>query len=72
MGVDRDVFDLNVFSVVNLTREVIPIYLKQGGGNFAVTSSLAGKFGVPFSASYTGSKHAIHVSCLRVQLIHSC
>ena len=32
------------------------------GGQFAIVSSAAGKAGVPFSGSYTGSKHAINVS----------
>lgn len=37
-------------------------FLEQGSGHLAVTSSIAGVLGVPFSGSYTGSKHAIHVS----------
>jgi len=60
IGVDRDLFDINVFSVVNLTRVVLPHMLERGGGTVAVMSSSAGKAGVPFSGTYTGSKHAIH------------
>lgn len=61
--VDRDLFELNVFSVVNLSR----IYLKNiktngySGGHIAVTSSVAGLISPPGSASYNGAKHAIHV-----------
>ena len=34
--------------------------LSNKSGSIAVTSSTAGKAGVPFSGTYTGSKHAIH------------
>lgn len=60
--VDKEAFDLNVFSIVNLTRVVLKYFLQQGKGHVAVNSSIAGIMGVPFSASYTGSKHALHVS----------
>ncbi|XP_001603507.1 dehydrogenase/reductase SDR family member 7 [Nasonia vitripennis] len=60
LAVDKEVFDLNTFSVVHLTRLAVKQFLHQGGGHVAVTSSLAGILGAPFSASYTGSKHAIH------------
>lgn len=59
LSVDRDVFELDVFSIVNLTR----IYVRhfKGKGHVAVTSSSVGMIAVPNSASYTGAKHAIHV-----------
>ena len=60
MEVDMDLFRLNVFSVINLTRVVLPHMLNNKCGKVAVTSSTAGKGGVPFSGTYTGSKHAIH------------
>ena len=62
LAVDKSMFDLNVFSLVSLSRCIIPIFMEQGGGAFAVMSSVAGKVGVPFSGTYTGSKHATHVS----------
>jgi len=58
--VDQDLFNLNVFSVVNLTRTVLPHMLENKSGTVAVMSSSAGKAGVPFSGTYTGSKHAVH------------
>ncbi|KAF5297203.1 hypothetical protein FQA39_LY12218 [Lamprigera yunnana] len=58
--VDKELFDLNVFSVINLTRVAIHYFNSRGNGHVAVTSSGAGLFGAPYSASYTGSKHAIH------------
>lgn len=60
--VDREVFELDVFSVVNLSR----IYVRHcdGRGHVAITSSSVGLISVPNSASYTAAKHAIHVSKL--------
>lgn len=69
--VDKALFDINVFSLVNLTRVVLNYYFeKNPDGQFAVTSSTAGIVGVPYSASYTGSKHALHgyFECLRMEL----
>ncbi|KAJ8962976.1 hypothetical protein NQ314_005693 [Rhamnusium bicolor] len=60
LSVDKQVFDLNVFGVVNLTRVALDHFNKTGGGQVAVVSSLAGIIGAPYSASYTGAKHAIH------------
>jgi len=58
--VDKDLFDLNVFGPVHLSRLIIPHFMERAGGQFAIVSSAAGKAGVPFSGSYTGSKHAIN------------
>lgn len=66
--VDRQVFELNVFGVVSLSRIAVQYFNTKNKGHLVVTSSLAGVIGAPFSCSYTGSKHAIHVSvatCLR-------
>ena len=63
--VDKDMFDLNVFSIVNLTRIVIPHFVSNGGGAIAVMSSAAGKAGAPFSGTYTATKHALHVSTVQ-------
>ncbi|XP_063235766.1 dehydrogenase/reductase SDR family member 7 isoform X2 [Bacillus rossius redtenbacheri] len=60
LEVDRRVLELNVLAVVSLTRVALRYFLRRGGGHVAVTSSLAGVEGVPFSCSYTGSKHALH------------
>ena len=61
--VDKALFDVNVFSLVNLTRIVVRYFMDNNiKGQVAVTSSTAGLLGVPNSATYTGSKHALHVS----------
>ncbi|KAK3925775.1 Dehydrogenase/reductase SDR family member 7 [Frankliniella fusca] len=59
-SVDRQVFEINVFSVISLSRVALKQFLEQGSGHLAVTSSIAGVVGVPFSGSYTGSKFAVH------------
>lgn len=61
LKVDRDLFELDVFSVIHLSRIVVRYYLTAKiEGQIAVTSSTAGLLPVPNSASYTGAKHSIH------------
>uniref|UniRef100_T1J5Y3 Ketoreductase domain-containing protein n=1 Tax=Strigamia maritima TaxID=126957 RepID=T1J5Y3_STRMM len=60
LDVDRQLFELNVFGIINLTRCLLPSFLSKKKGHIVTMSSLAGKMGVPGSASYTGSKHALH------------
>ncbi|XP_045463542.1 dehydrogenase/reductase SDR family member 7 isoform X2 [Harmonia axyridis] len=60
MGVDRQMFELNTFSIVNLTRIAVNYFNTVGGGHIAVVTSIAGIVGVPYSATYNGTKHAIH------------
>lgn len=60
IDVDKDMFELNVFSLVALARIVNKYFSKNGGGHHVITSSTAGKMGAPLSASYTASKHALH------------
>lgn len=62
LAVDHQLFELNVFAVVNLTRVAMEHFNAMGQGHVAVVSSLAGIIGAPHSGTYTGSKHAIHVS----------
>ncbi|CAH1185820.1 unnamed protein product [Phyllotreta striolata] len=60
LEVDKQLFDLNVFAVVNLTRVALEHFNATGEGHVAVVSSVAGVIGAPYSGTYTGSKHAIH------------
>ena len=62
LAVDKEMFDLNVFSVLSLSRIALQYFTKQKKGHIVVTSSLIGVKAVPYSASYAGCKHAIHVS----------
>ena len=58
--VDRKIFEINFFGAVALTKAVLPLMIKNGGGQIAVTSSIVGKFGFPFRSSYSATKHALH------------
>lgn len=62
LSVDRDLFELDVFAVVSLTRVYLRHVLSTPSrkGHVAVTSSSAGLIGVPNSCSYVGAKFAIH------------
>lgn len=60
LDVDKEMFNLNTFSVISLSRLVYKYFDKIGHGHFVVTSSLAGIMGAPFSGTYTGTKHALH------------
>ncbi|XP_015110460.1 dehydrogenase/reductase SDR family member 7 [Diachasma alloeum] len=60
LRVDKELFDLNVFSLVALSRIAYGYFEEIGHGHIVVTCSIAGILGVPFSGSYTGSKHALH------------
>ncbi|XP_042232018.1 dehydrogenase/reductase SDR family member 7-like [Homarus americanus] len=67
--VDRELFELNVFSLISLARIVSKYFLEKGRGHLVVTSSVCGKFGAPMSASYIGSKYALqgYFECLQVE-----
>ncbi len=58
--VDRKIFEINFFGAVALTKAVLPVMIKNGGGQIAVTSSIVGKFGFPYRSSYSATKHALH------------
>ncbi len=60
LQVDRQIMELNFFSVIALTKKVLPIMLSQKSGNIVVISSVMGKMGIPFRAMYCASKHALH------------
>ncbi|CAH0384885.1 unnamed protein product [Bemisia tabaci] len=60
LDVDKQMFDLNVFGTISLSRIAARYFLDRGSGHIAVTSSIAGVLGAPFSGSYTATKHAIH------------
>lgn len=57
---DMEVFKLNTFGVISLTKQVLnDAMIKQRFGHIVVISSTAGKHAAPVSASYTASKHAV-------------
>ena len=60
MPVDRAIMELDYFSVIALTKLVLPSMLARKSGHFVVTSSVAGKFGTPLRSAYCAAKHALH------------
>ena len=60
LAIDRKIFEINFFGALALTKAVLPVMIKNGGGQMAVTSSLVGKFGFPYRSSYAATKHALH------------
>lgn len=53
------VMDVNVKGVWLAMKYEIPLMLDSGGGAIVNTASIAGVIGIPRSAAYTASKHAI-------------
>ncbi|PRD20961.1 UNVERIFIED_CONTAM: Dhrs7 [Trichonephila clavipes] len=45
IDVDQNLFNVNVFGTVNLSRKVLKHFLERKKGHFVVTSSIAGKLG---------------------------
>jgi NAD(P)-dependent dehydrogenase (short-subunit alcohol dehydrogenase family) len=51
--------DTNFIGMVNLTKEVLPVMRKQGGGTIINFSSIGGLMGLPFQSFYSAGKFAI-------------
>ena len=51
--------DTSFLGMVNLTREVLPVMRKQGGGTILNFSSIMGLMGLAFQAFYSAAKFAI-------------
>jgi len=60
ISVDRKIFEVNFFGTIELTKKVLPVMIKNGGGQIGVTTSIVGKFGFPYRSSYAATKHALH------------
>ncbi len=57
--IDRQLFELNFFSAIELTKLVMPHMIKRKEGHIAVISSISGKFGFPLRTAYAATKHAL-------------
>jgi len=51
--------ETNFNGTVNVTREVLPLMRKQGGGTIITFSSIGGLMGLPFQGFYSAAKFAI-------------
>lgn len=55
----RDLFELNVFSFISLTKIVVPSMIERRTGQIVVISSVSGKIGVAGLSSYASTKFAL-------------
>lgn len=55
----REQFDVNVFGLISMTREMIPYFRKQGFGTIINVSSLLGRMTVPVYSIYSTTKWAV-------------
>jgi short-subunit dehydrogenase len=60
MDVYRKLMEVNFFGAVALTRYILPHFVSRKQGHIATLSSVAGKYGAPYRAGYSASKHALH------------
>ncbi len=52
--------DVNVMGVIQTTRQVLPVMMKQRSGSIVNMCSMAGLVGTPTYTIYAASKHAVH------------
>ncbi len=71
-SVYQKIFDVDVLGQIALTRQVLPAMIEQGSGHIAITSSVAGKIGVPYRTGYCAAKHAVmgFFDALRAEVAH--
>jgi dehydrogenase/reductase SDR family member 7B len=60
LEIDRTVMEINFFGTVAMSKLLLPHLVANGGGFIVVTSSVVGKFGIPYRSAYSASKHALH------------
>lgn len=59
LAVYRQLMEVDYLAPVALTQALLPRLVRQGGGQLAVVSSVAGKVGAPLRTGYCGAKHAV-------------
>lgn len=59
ISIDRHLFEVNFFGTIELTKAVLPVMIKNGGGQIGVTTSIVGKFGFLHRSAYAATKHAL-------------
>ncbi|TJY42438.1 SDR family oxidoreductase [Cohnella pontilimi] len=70
LSVWREQFETNLFGVVAVTRECLPLMRQTGGGRIVMVGSVSGRIGFPGMAPYAASKHALEglAESLRLEL----
>jgi len=69
----RDIFEVNVFGLQELTNRFIPLFRKQKYGRIVNISSVLGELSLPFAGAYSASKFAVEAisDALRRELFDS-
>jgi len=69
---DRKIMEIDFFSYVILSKNILPHMLERGGGQIAVTSSISGLFGFPLRSAYSAAKHAVkgYFETMGIELRH--
>ena len=58
-GEVRRIVEINVMALFDLTQRAIRAMRARGSGEIVEVSSVLGTFGIPYSAAYVASKHAV-------------
>ncbi len=59
-SVYKKLIDIDYLGTVALSKALLPFFIKQQSGQYAVVTSLMGKFASPLRSGYCGAKHALH------------
>jgi dehydrogenase/reductase SDR family member 7B len=70
MEMQRKLMELDYFSQIELTYQLLPHFIERRSGQFVVMSSVMGKLGTPMRSAYAAAKHALHgfFDCLRAEM----
>lgn len=60
MEMVRKIMEINYFAPVAIAKALLPKMKDRGKGRFAVTTSIAGRFGFPLRCGYSSSKFALY------------
>ena len=60
ISVDKKIMEVNYIGTIALTKALLPHFIENKKGHFAVTTSMVGLIGTPLRSSYAASKHALH------------
>ncbi len=60
IDIDRKVMEIDYFGTIGITKRLLPHIVENGGGLIVATSSVVGKFGIPYRSAYSAAKHALH------------
>ena len=60
ISVDKKLMEVDYLGTVALSKALLPHFIKNQTGHYAVVTSLMGKFSSPYRSGYCGAKHALH------------